>query len=154
MKKENIILNSDFLDFELFVVPEQDFPISKKSNPESRSILIVYENEANDPELETLLKKILSAAKINFEDQVLAIKTTSSQAYSFTVLQKKWKFKDAIFFGIPLKTYGINYKLDNYQPFSNETCRFLKVDLLSQINTNKHKKMALWSCLQEMYLKA
>ncbi len=153
MKKENDILNSDLIDFELFVVPSQNMDVVTEKGKSDKKILVCYENEQNDPELDALLKNILSAAKIDFEHQIFLIKSTPGTRHSFIALEKDWQLVDFISFGIPLKDFGINYQLNSYQPLEINGHRFLKVDALKQIQSNIKNKKALWSCLQEMYLK-
>ncbi len=71
MKKENDISFFELLDFEVFALPEENSAFLDKNVKLHATILIIYYNENNDPELEVLLKNILSAAKLDFDKDIV-----------------------------------------------------------------------------------
>jgi DNA polymerase III psi subunit len=152
MKKENNVSYSDFLDFEVFAVPDKNSALLNTKNLAQKEILVLYFNEKNDDELELLLKNILSAANLDFENNIAFLKTTSQQKYSSSDLLAKLSVKDLLFFGINPSKLGINYSINPYQPLTVKNRRFLQVDSLEEIKNDVNKKKALWSCLKEMYL--
>jgi hypothetical protein len=152
MKKENDISFFDFLDFEVFALPEKKTEFSNKNNKPAANILIIFYNEKNDPELEVLLKNILSAAKLDFDKDIVLLKTTPQARFSFSEIQKKMPLKDLLFFGINPSNFGLNYSIKPYQPLTINKLRILSLDSLEEVNTDVNKKKALWSCLKEMYL--
>ena len=152
MKKENDILSNDFLDFEVFVLPHKNSALFDQNNFANASILVAYNNEKNDPELEDLLKNILVAAKLDFEKEIIPLKTTFEQKYSFNQIKEKINVKDILFFGLKPANFGLNYFLEPYQPLQVNGLRILLVNDLEDIRSDVKKKKALWSCLKEMYL--
>ena len=152
MKKENNILPNDFLDFEVFAVPDKNSTLLNTKNVAQKEILVLYFNENNVEELEVLLKNILSATNLDFDSKFSLIKITSDQTFSSSDIFEKLSPKDLIFFGINPTNFGINYNLNLYQPQKVKQRRFLLIDSLHEINTDVKKKKALWSCLKEMYL--
>lgn len=152
MKKENNIPYFDFLDFEVFAVPDKNSALLNTKNIAQKEILVFYFNKQNDTELEALLKNIMSAANLDFDKDVALLKITSHQKYSSSDLLEKLSAKDLLFFGINPTNLGINYGINLYQPLTVQNRRFLQIDSLEEIKNDVNKKKALWSCLKEMYL--
>ncbi len=152
MKKENYISNFEFIDFEVFVLPENKSELLIKNNAPDAAILIVYFNEQNNPELEVLLKNILSAVNLEINKDIILLKTTPQTKYSFSSLQQKLPVKDFLFFGIHPTNFGLNYSIAPYQPLIRNNLRILFSNSLEEVNNDVNKKKALWSSLKEMYL--
>ncbi len=152
MKKENYISYTDFLDFEVIALPEKKSEVLNLNNVQNAGILIVYFNEKNNPDVEILLKNILEAAKIDFEKDIVSLKITAQEKFSFRQLRDKMPVKDLLFFGVQPSNFGLNYFIKPYQPLNVKDLRILLVNSLEEINADVKKKKALWSCLKEMYL--
>ncbi len=152
MKKENDISYIDFLDFEVFALPDEKPELFNEKNSANKSILVVYSNEKNDPQLEVLLKNILAAAELDFEKDIIFLKSTTQGKFSFNEIQEKLSVKDILFFGITPSNFGLHYEFEAFQPLVLKQVRILLVDSLEDISSNVNKKKALWSCLKEMYL--
>ena len=86
--------------------------------PLKKKFLSSILNEKNDTELELLLKNILSAAKLNFDEEIALLKLTSHQKYSSIDLLEKLSAKDLLLFGINPTNLGINYSIKQYQTLS------------------------------------
>ena len=154
MKKENDISYNDFLDFEVFALPDNKSEFFNLNNAQHASIMVVYINDKNNPDLELLLKNILEAAKLDFEKDIVSLKTTAQEKFSFSQMKEKLSVKDLFFFGVQPSNFGLNYSLKLYQPLKVKGLRILLVNSLEEINADVNKKKALWSCLKEMYIQA
>ena len=152
MKRENDISYNDFLDFEVFALPEKKRELFNSNKAPHARILIVYFNKKNNPDLDILLKNILEAAKLDFEKDIISLKTTVQEKFSFSQIKEKLSIKDLLFFGIKPSNFGLNYSIEPYQPIQINDLRILLVNSLEEINADVNKKKALWSCLKEMYL--
>lgn len=151
--KENNILNRNFLDFEIFAVSDQS-PGSKSINQSNQfTSLIVYPPEAEKEELKKFLSSILEAVKLDMSKDVFLLKTTAKQALSFSRLMTIAPFEKIILFGLESKHIGVHLDLKLYQPMSFQRYTFLAADDLAAIQADVNKKRALWTCLQEIYLK-
>ncbi len=152
MKKENDVLFKDFFDFEVFVLPEKKSEFLIKKENTRCSILAIYFNKTNDPELEILLKNILSAVKLDIDKDIALLKTTPFERYSFNDIKQRLAIKDLLFFGIPPSNFGLNHAVKPYQPLKTDNLRLVLFDSLEKVSGDVKKKKALWGCLKELYL--
>lgn len=152
MPEENFILSKDFIDFEIFALPDENISDFELKNPQELNTLVAIPEAEKQAQLIELLTNILKAAKLNVDQQVHTLALTSDQGFSFIQIQSKIGFEKALLFGIKPTELGINLELQPYQPIPFQGCIFLLVDKLSDIQQDTNKKKALWNALQDIYL--
>ena len=153
MIKKNDILSSSFLDFQIFAPSDHKTEQIVPGQSNQFTSLVVYQPEAKNEELETFLSNILTAAKLDMSKDVFLLKTTIESGFSFSKMKTNATIEKVIIFGIPPGKLGINLDLQWYVPMTFQNRIFLLANSLSVIRSDVNKKRALWSCLQEIYLK-
>ncbi len=151
MPEENFILSKDFIDFDIFAVPEENAKDFEPSTEQQLSTLAVFPESDNQNELTELLHNILRAAKLDIDKEVHSLPITPQADFSFIQMQSKAAFEKALLFGVTPSKLGIHLDLKPYQPLPFQGCIFLLADKLSDIQKDNTKKKALWACLQEIY---
>ena len=151
-EKENNILNGQFFDTKLFVIDDTDETLKNTTGSNQKKLCIVCKTEEVSSEDLEFLKKILSAVKYDLKEDVLLVSITQNQALGFSSIRTNHNIKDAIIFGINPQSLGLHFKVNLYQPFSCNQCRFLFAHSLKEIANKKEWKGALWTALQEMFL--
>ena len=151
MSKENDISFFDFLDFEVFALPDKKSDLLNKNNAPKANILVVYFNDKNDNELDVLLQKIFAAVNLEINKDIILLKTTTEEKYSFNEIQEKMSVNDLLFFGVKPSNFGLNYSIEPYHPLAINNLRILLLNSLEEISKDVNKKKALWSCIKEMY---
>ena len=146
-------LNNSFYDFTAYNISDSENIRSVVSGDNARHILIGFLDEQRD-ELETFLKKIITAAKIDIEKDCLILRGDAENVSlpSFAQLKSKSKIKKLVLFGINGKDLGFNIETHLYIPFAFNNCQFLFADKLSVIENSQERKKALWSGLQTLFL--
>lgn len=153
MPLENDILSTGFLDFQLFLANDQIPEVISNNQSKIFNSLVVFESETEDEVLENLLTKILTAVNLEIKKDVCLLSLTAENAFSFVRIKTKSNIEKVILFGVPPIKLGINLDLKLYQPILFQDCLFLLAHSLQVINADKSKKLQLWNCLQEIYLK-
>ena len=153
MIKKNDILSSDFIDFKIFACADGKNASEQPSITGNGNTLIVMYATENEESNLSFLSKILSAVKLDLSKDVSLIKATPKDRLSFISLKTNSTIEKVILFGIQPKHLGINIDLKAYTPTAFQDCVFLLTHDLGAIESDTNKKKALWSCLQEIYLK-
>ncbi len=149
---ENVILNSQFFDSKLFLVPDSDETLKFTSGSNQKNLLVVYNKNSESEDNLELLTKILSAVHYRLPEDILMLAIEDQQPSSFTTIQNSQNIKDVLVFGIPAVQLGLHFQIQNYQAIQFTDCRFLFVDDLQDIATTKELKGKLWQCLQQLFL--
>jgi hypothetical protein len=146
-------LNNTFYDFTVYNIPNSANFNETVSGSNERRILIAFLDEQR-PELESFLKKIISAAKLEFEKDCLILRghTDKSALPTFAQIKSAYKIEKAVLFGITGRDLGFNIESPLYIPFEFNHCQFLFIDKLSNIENSVEKKKALWHGLQTLFL--
>jgi len=153
MQKENNILSGNFLDFDIFAVSDQNLSLKGLDQSNQFNSLVVYTPEAENETEQKFLSNILGAVKLDMSKDVFLLKTTAKQGFSFSRLKTVASFEKILLFGLEAKHLGIHLDLKPYQPMQFQSHTFLTAHPLAEIQADVNKKRALWTCLQEIYLK-
>ena len=143
-------MDTPFLDFKIIDFSDIQSIISNCEGNTESNIFICF-SEA-DTKLEDLLAKILSAVKLDLKKDVLLLRKTPENGFSFSALKRHYSIRKALIFGLSAKSFGIQVNSQKYQPFSIGGCTFIFADALSLISEKKELKMLLWKGLQGMFL--
>jgi len=149
--KENIILNSQFVDYDLFPVEE----IKKTSNQIvggiAKHLLIVKNSADSAPDLVAFLAKILAAVKFDLAQDAGTLDITPDRRTSLVSVCQNADIKDVIIFGIQPQALGLNIGVVKNHPTSISGIQFIFTDSLSDMNTNAALKKPFWLGLQKMF---
>lgn len=128
------------------VIPDVKFLGENQKN-----IALFIQNEGGaylNEELFNLLTNILNACKLGMQDIAL-INIAHYPAMAFTSWQSAVKMKQAVFFGIPPATMGLE-DFPVYQIISANGCQLLHSDDLQLIAQDKMLKGKLWGGLKQL----
>jgi len=151
-QKENFILNHTFFDKQIFVVNTAENTLKNSTGSNQKNLFIVYQvNESESNEI-NFLEKILSAVKYDLKEDVLLVGVTQKEQIGFQDIKAIKKIKDVILLGVTPDQLGLRFESSFYQPIQCNDCRFLIAHSLSEIESDKKWKGALWNALQEMFL--
>lgn len=156
---ENDISQSTFLDFSVIPLKETLEILKKCIGSNQKKLLVVFnENDESEERLE-FLKKILAAAKFDIKEDILLLKITPKEAFSFIALRTKVAqthpssgIDNLMVFGFEPKYFGLNLEVQKYVPFHFYENGFLFADGLSMIENDKALKGALWGGMKELFL--
>lgn len=150
-EKKNNILNSNFIDYELISLsPTLDKVKKVLSNP--KPLLIVLEEEENKKENLELLKKILGAAKFNFEQDVQILLLDNKDKMRLSDIRSAKEIKYIFLFGLTSSQIGLNISLSKYHLITFNDVGFLQSDSLTLLSSNSQFKGMLWNCLKQNFL--
>lgn len=157
---ENDISQSTFLDFSIIPLKEPLEILKKCSGSNQKKLLVVFnENDESEERLE-FLKKILAAAKFDMMEDILLLKLTPKETFSFIALRTKVTqtqssggIDNLLIFGFEPKHFGLNLEVQKYIPFHFYESGFLFADGLPMIEKDKALKGALWTGMKELFLK-
>jgi len=153
----NDISNTSFLDFPIYPMIEAEKLLPKcKGKNQKNTLVVINQSIENTTELE-FLKKILGAAKLDFENDILLLNITKKEPFSFIRFQTIGedtfgKIDKVLVFGFPHKYLGLNLDIKNYNVHHFSDCKYLFADALGNLSQNKNLKGALWQGMQSMFL--
>ena len=101
---ENNILSNQFLDYPVITLQEVNEVINNCTGSNQKKLLVVYNSDKTEAESIEFLKKILSAAKFDMQDDILLLGTTAKQGFSFISLNTKVAIDNLLVFGCLLYT--------------------------------------------------
>jgi hypothetical protein len=150
------MLESEFLDFHVINVPESESLSDQLRGQNQRNVLVVFQCDTNNEELEAFLGKILAAVQLDLTKDTTLLKLTANQRFSFTGLHRAHDLKTVIAFGIAAERMGVQFATPLYQPIRHEGVTFLFSDDLEKIYEERQaggKKMSasLWKALKEIF---
>jgi len=153
----NDISNTSFLDFSIYPMIEAEKLLPKcLGKNQKNTLVIINQSVGNTAELE-FLKKILSAAKLDFENDILLLSITQKEPFSFirfrTLVDDKFgKIEKVLVFGFSHKHLGLNLDIKNYNVHNFSNCEYLFANALDSLSQDKNLKAALWQGMQSMFL--
>lgn len=144
-------MKNSYLDYKVFVVPEFNEISSKLSGENQKHILVGFIDE-NNPALDALLERILTAVKLNIQKDCLTVKRLENEMLpSFSQLIQENTIAKVVLFGISSKDLGLNITPPQYIPLEFNNRTFLFADMLSKINAAENLKKNLWDALRDMF---
>lgn len=156
---ENNISNSAFLDFSIIPIKEPAEILEMCQGSNQKKLLVVFDEKDNSEERMEFLKKILAAAKFDITNDILLLKLTTKNLFSFIAVRTKVAqshlsggIDHFMVFGFEPKHFGLNLEIPKYSPSHFYNCNFLFADGLSQIENDKTLKGALWNAMKELFL--
>ncbi len=156
---ENDISQSTFLDFSVIPLKEPLEILEKCDGSNQKKLLVVFNENDESEERFEFLKKILAAAKFDIKEDILLLKLTPEETFSFIALRTKVKqthssggIDNLLIFGFEPKHFGLNLEVQKYVPFHFYESGFLFADGLSMIENDKALKGALWGGMKELFL--
>ncbi len=150
-------MNSTFLDFHLFPVPEQAQPKNGIDGAGAQGIWIWYEAEAaQQSEMAGFLAKVFGAAKIDLAQQAKHICLTKEESISFSRVEGSKTAKFVFLFGISAQRLGLHFQLHPYQPVQFGSTTFVLADSIADIFEErqaggKEKSGQLWRTLKACF---
>ena len=155
---KNDILNPQFLDFSIVALKEPQAILQKCEGSNQKKLLVVFDITDDNPEQYEFLKKILAAAQFDIEKDILLLKITDKDPFSFFSLKANaanhfGDIENMLTFGLSPRQFGLNLDIQNYSPLHFNGCGFLFADSLEQLGKNKNLKAALWQGMQKLFLK-
>lgn len=153
-------MKSDFFDFLLFPAPEAPAPVpgSSAAPPAEVAAFVRALPEADESALEAFLEKVLQAAGLRLSIDVLLIRVTQGDIFSFSRFSHRYPLRQALIFGIEARDMGLHFQLPLYQPVTVGSVTFLRAHGLAEIleerrQGGREKAGQLWKTLQELFPK-
>ncbi|MEN0045817.1 MAG: hypothetical protein AAF806_02025 [Bacteroidota bacterium] len=140
---DTLNLDNKFLDFKLFVLPETE---SLAEIDKNYTIAILVNTDEYDESNQELLKKIIGAMKLNFEQEVFVYKLEEYENIDFNSIN----CKTLLSFDVSMKRAGVHYRMPKYQLLHYNNAQFLLADSLPKIAVDKNLKGALWNVLKNI----
>lgn len=112
-----------------------------------------------DAALGDFLEKVLAAAGIRLSTDVLLIRLTKGEPFSFSQLSRRHGIRQVLIFGIEPGLLGLHFQLPLYQPVQLGPTTFLLAHNLADIHQErqqggKEKAGLLWKALQILFPKS
>ncbi len=145
-------MNSDILDFQIFLAPDQKKEAFSIIGSNQNEICIVYSTEATQKDDLAFLEKILGAVKLSFDNDVVRLEVHQNENISFSKLKQSYSINKCIVFGISPQKLGLNFDCPKYQFIPFNGIQYLYSDSLEMIAQDKELKAALWAALKTMFL--
>ena len=140
---DTLNLDNKFLDFKLFVLPETE---KTAEDYKTYTLFILVYKKDYDEAARELLKKIIGAMKLDFEQEVLVKELEDGVRIDYNGIQTK----TLVSFDVSMKKAGIHYPLQKYELLEYNNGQFLLVDSLSKIAADKNLKGMLWNVLKNI----
>lgn len=149
-------MNSSFLDFKIIAAPDQLALPERCVGGNQKKILVVYCSGKENLE-KPFLAKVLAAAKIDIEQDILTLQLTAGEKFSLAQLLNFAPFNYCLLFGITPQQAGIQIQPTLYQAFVLGQKTFLFADDLAVIQEErqkggKEKAGALWMALKALFV--
>lgn len=138
-----------FLDFKIISVSDTKNIISQCSGNTQKGIFISY--STSDETMVDFLAKILSAVELDLQSDVLILRKTPNNDFSFSSFSQEINIQKVVLFGIPPQSIGLQINYQKYQPINRNNCLFLFADELATISANQQLKKLLWNALKEIF---
>ena len=155
---KNHISSGSFSHFPIIRLAEAEKVLEKCQGGNQKKLLVVFRAQDENAERFEFLKKILKAATYDIEQDILLLKLTPDEAFSFVSLQAKLNQKNSpngverlLVFGFEPSFFGLNLQVQKYKPFHFYESGFLFSDSLSVLEKDNALKGALWKGMQELF---
>ncbi|MEM7105100.1 MAG: hypothetical protein AAF502_18330 [Bacteroidota bacterium] len=157
-ESKNNILNSAFVDFDLYAIPESEFDYQEiKPHDDFSGTLIMTDIPNNVGEewdsLVGLLTKICQSVGLELGSNTTHINIKPETRFKFNKLPKSLKLKRLIVFGPTPDDLGMRLEIKSYQLVKWNTVDLIFVDSLGIIKEDVEKKKLLWSLLKQLFAK-
>ncbi len=133
----------------IYTIPELNNPSSENGNGE-KGLLIILDNEDKNQNIKTL-EGLVKAIKLDIQNDVKII-TIESQPLDLNNIINQQPYNTVILIGLNPNQVGFNINAGKYFFYHLEKFSILITDSLSDLNSDKSKKMKFWQNLQERYL--
>jgi DNA polymerase III psi subunit len=144
-------LKNTFLNILYFDVQTEAEGSFIGNNQKHLLIVIADESDKNDANTE-FLSKIIAAIQYNLNDDAVRVFIENDTKLTISTNIMQYNSKDILIFGLSNQQLGIFVQQKKYQPFELQGVRYLFADNLSEIQTQKELKGALWDALKRMFL--
>lgn len=147
----------DIFDFEILDIAETSAIAARCTGHNAKKVLIVFQSQENEAELQSFLAKVLAAAQLNLEQDVSLLIIKPGEKFSFIQLCQVFDIETLIAFGIPSPHLGIHLQIILYALVQHENRTYVFVDDLQQIFEERQqggKRMSgeLWQALKALFL--
>ena len=144
-------MNNLFYDFEIYRSPDTNIPPEYLRGDNEKKLLIVIKNEDDSKENISLLTKILSAVKLNLEQDALLLANPKEKVYGINKMVQKGVVNKIMIFGVNPKDMGLSISTQMYKALKINKLQILIAHPIDQIRQKQDLKKALWSALQEFF---
>ena len=146
-------MNHNFFDFEIYQSPTTDIPKGSLLGQNEKKLLLVLAEVDFTTENEQFLTKILGAVKHDLGRDTLRLMIPKGQSFGINKLLMSDKIDKVILFGINPKDIGLSIETFVYKSIHLSGKEMLIAHSLDKISKTQELKKALWTSLQQMFLK-
>ncbi len=143
-------MDAGFIDYEIFPLKENLDNFCSGGNKKQLFLGMAGENQADTV---NFVEKIMASVNYDVKNDALTLFLTQSPSFSFKLLDNKFHFKQAIFFGIKPQEAGLKLNVLPYQPLEVAGTQYLFCDSLKKIQEEPNLKRQLWEALKLIFLK-
>src|SRR5690606_26445289 len=126
--------------------------LARATGANGKGILVIAQMAGGeDAEQMDLLNKILLSVQLNSMEDILLLKTGTSERFSLSALCSAAGCRTALIFGAEPTGLGLHFRLEKYTPFSINHIRGLWADAPAALAASRDLKAALWSGLKQLF---
>ncbi len=137
-------MNPDFFDFDVY-----DLPDSQNVLADTNEVLVVVRRDDFLLQ-ETLLKKILTAVKLDLDTQVTFLQLEEGAVINLATAARQ--AKKVFTFGLKPTQLGLNGGFRGYRFYKTESFSLLFSHSLKDLSEKPAKKKALWDAMKAEFL--
>jgi len=130
-------------------MPDAAQTLAQCSGNAQSKVFVCFPDDENVPD--QLLEKILAAVNLKFPEDLLILRKTPNEPFSFSALMSRVQLEKILVFGLAPQQLGLQIIVHNYQPFQLNNCTFLFADDLKIIAADKLLKVRLWEALKHIF---
>ncbi len=145
------MLTNHVFDFSIFPILEPQSIQQRIVGRNHQKLMVVYTIESNPNEDLSFLKKIMSAVKIDLENDVQLLGLTNLERLSCSNISSFKSVEKLVVFGKSPLDLGIRIKTTPYQSISLDEKVFLFSESLAKVAADKGKKGLLWNALKVVF---
>lgn len=117
----------------------------------AKRILILCTAEAERPDMQAFLTKVMGAAQVDLaQDTLWAALPATNTSWALTPLLKAKQPATVLVFGLTPAQLGWTMDVDHYQPTEVRGVSFLWAEALSTLEPDRNRKLQLWQVLKTM----
>lgn len=143
-------MTSNFLDYPIIDIPDWGEVLPQFEGNLDGKVLVIFPKDEIIYE-QKLLTKIVAALKLSYPKDVIVLKKTKQNDFSFGKFLQHFRVKQAIIFGVAPQSLGIKAILEKYKFISVNDCSMLFSHSLSELDSNKSYKIKLWNSLKALF---
>lgn len=146
-----------FIDFPIFRIPEFQIQRDRCRGENEKKVLVLAPSDEDTEVLQTFLTKILGAAGLDLQKDVLLFPVFSDEDLHLRSIIQQEDIQTVVSFGIAPSKLGVHTAMARYQPVAVGGRRLLFAHSLLEIQEErqkggKEKAGALWRALQHLFL--